>query len=146
MREAVVSLISKIITGYLLLILLLSFSACAGQTAASNVQARGKEVSAKTVLLETEAILLQQKPPIDALNMYLEHVFGWISLLQRPHPSAVEAHAGLVDGRDRRFRFRVKTSAKKEMTLPPRRLRLALMPGNRGILGNSHSRLFNLIQ
>jgi hypothetical protein len=58
--------------GYLLLILILSFSACAGHTTASHVQAPGKEVSAKTVLLESGAMLLQQKPPIDALNMYLD--------------------------------------------------------------------------
>ena len=82
------SLISTMVRGYLLLILILSFSACAGHTTASRVQAPGKEVSAKTVLLESGAMLLQQKPPIDALNMYLDGFHFYNGRIQEQ----VEAH------------------------------------------------------
>jgi hypothetical protein len=73
---------------YLLPILLLSSSACAGHTTASNVQAPGKEVSAKTVLLETGAMLLQQKLPIDALSVYLDGFHFYNGRIQ----AQVEAH------------------------------------------------------
>lgn len=53
------------------LILTCVLAACAGNTA-SNVTAPGGAVSAKTKLLETGADLLQGKPPVDALNMYLD--------------------------------------------------------------------------
>lgn len=82
------SSIARLVIGYVLLILLLSFSACAGHTTASNVQAPGKEVSAKTVLLETGAMLLQQKPPIDALNLYLDGFHFYNGRIQ----AQVEAH------------------------------------------------------
>ena len=76
------------VIGHLLLILLLSFSACAGHTPPSNIQAPGKEVSAKTVLLETEAMLLQQKPPIDVLSIYLDGFHFYNGRAQ----AQVEAH------------------------------------------------------
>jgi hypothetical protein len=76
------------VIGYLLLILGLSLPACAGRTTASNVEAPGKEVSAKTVLLETGAMLLQQKPPIDALNVYLDGFHFYNGRMQ----AQVEAH------------------------------------------------------
>ena len=80
--------VSRIVIGYVLLTLSLSLSACAGHTAASNVQAPGKEVSAKTVLLETGAMLLQQKPPIDALSVYLDGFHFYNGRIQ----AQVEAH------------------------------------------------------
>ncbi len=80
--------VSRIVIGHVLLTLSLSLSACASHTAASNVQAPGKEVSAKTVLLETGATLLQQKPPIDALSVYLDGFHFYNGRIQ----AQVEAH------------------------------------------------------
>lgn len=86
--KATRSPISRTVIGYVLLILSLSFSACAGHTTASNVQAPGKEVSAKTVLLEAGATLLQQKPPVDALSVYLDGFHFYNGRIQ----AQVEAH------------------------------------------------------
>lgn len=66
----------------------LTFAACAGHTTASTIPAPGKEVSAKTVLLETGAMLLQNKPPIDALTMYLNGFHFYNGRIQ----AQVEAH------------------------------------------------------
>jgi hypothetical protein len=87
-REATMPSISRMVIDYVLLILPLSFSACAGHTAASNVQAPGKEMSAKTVLLEAGATVLQQKLPIDALNLYLDGFHFYNGRMQ----VQVEAH------------------------------------------------------
>jgi hypothetical protein len=46
--------------------------ACGADNSKSNVTAPGVDESAKTTVLETGAALLQRKPPIDALNAYLD--------------------------------------------------------------------------
>ena len=47
-------------------------AACGGGNSASNVKAPGEPESTKTKVLETGAEVLQNKPPIDALNAYLD--------------------------------------------------------------------------
>ncbi|WPO00267.1 OBAP family protein [Pseudomonas sp. MUP55] len=49
-----------------------SLSACAGNDSASNVVAPGDAKSATTRTLDAGAALLQSRPPIDALNAYLD--------------------------------------------------------------------------
>jgi len=63
-------------------------AACSGSNSASHVQAPGTEVSAKTRLLETGAAVLQRKPPIDALNIYLDGFHFYNGTMQ----AQVEAH------------------------------------------------------
>lgn len=46
--------------------------ACAGNDSPSNVEAPGKTKAASTRALDTGAALLQSRPPIDALNAYLD--------------------------------------------------------------------------
>jgi hypothetical protein len=55
-----------------ILALPLALSACQGEPTASNVPTPGDGKSAKTTLLETGAAVLQDKPPVDALNAYLD--------------------------------------------------------------------------
>lgn len=45
---------------------------CGGDTTSSNVTSPGGEPAAKTRLLEAGAKVLQDKPPLDALNAYLD--------------------------------------------------------------------------
>jgi hypothetical protein len=45
--------------------------ACGGDNTSSNVSAPGAQESAKTQVLETGAAVLQDKPPIEAINAYL---------------------------------------------------------------------------
>lgn len=45
---------------------------CGGENTESNVQSPGAEESAKTRVLEAGAALLQDKPPVAALNSYLD--------------------------------------------------------------------------
>lgn len=52
--------------------LLALLSACAGSTSPSNVEAPGKPETPSTQTLEAGAALLQSRPPIDALNAYLD--------------------------------------------------------------------------
>ena len=47
-------------------------TACSGENTPSNVKAPGAEESAKTKVLEAGAATLQNKPPVEALNMYLD--------------------------------------------------------------------------
>ena len=47
-------------------------SACAGNNSPSNVEAPGKPATPSTRTLEAGAALLQSRPPIDALNAYLD--------------------------------------------------------------------------
>ncbi|WP_431033456.1 OBAP family protein [Pseudomonas yamanorum] len=47
-------------------------AACAGNTSPSNVEAPGKPETSGTQTLEAGAALLQSRPPIDALNAYLD--------------------------------------------------------------------------
>ncbi|CRM72246.1 MULTISPECIES: OBAP family protein [Pseudomonas] len=49
-----------------------SLTACAGNDSASNVVAPGEAKSATTRSLDAGAALLQSRPPIDALNAYLD--------------------------------------------------------------------------
>jgi hypothetical protein len=46
--------------------------ACGGDNSASNVKAPGEKKGAKTAVLETGAAVLQSKPPVEALNAYLD--------------------------------------------------------------------------
>ncbi len=48
-----------------------SVAACGGGDTSSNVSAPGARESAKTQALETGAAMLQNKPPIEAINAYL---------------------------------------------------------------------------
>ena len=56
----------------LTLSLLLALAACDNGDTQSNVKAPGSEESAKTKTLETGAAILQDKPPLDAMNAYLD--------------------------------------------------------------------------
>lgn len=53
-------------------LLVLFLAACGGKNSGSNVTAPGAPASPKTGLLEQGANLLQNKPPIEALNTYLD--------------------------------------------------------------------------
>lgn len=53
-------------------LILISAAACGGGNTASNVTAPGQEESTKTEVLEKGADTLQSKPPITALNAYLD--------------------------------------------------------------------------
>lgn len=59
-------------TRLLLSIAVLALTACGGENTASNVKSPGAEESAKTEILEKGADILQNKPPIEALNAYLD--------------------------------------------------------------------------
>jgi hypothetical protein len=48
------------------------FVGCGGDNTASHVKAPGEDKGAKTSLLETGAAALQNKPPVEALNAYLD--------------------------------------------------------------------------
>ncbi|GAB3028929.1 OBAP family protein [Spirosoma pulveris] len=54
------------------IIVLLSLLNCGGKNTSSNVQSPGSEKTAKTKTLETGADLLQNKAPLNKLNMYLD--------------------------------------------------------------------------
>lgn len=72
----------------LLLTILGLLTACAGNTTSSNVVAPGGEKTPTTRTLDAGAALLQSRPPIDALNAYLDgfHFYNG-------HPEAqMEAH------------------------------------------------------
>lgn len=56
----------------LMLMILGLLTACAGNTTSSNVIAPGEEKTATTRTLDAGAALLQSRPPIDALNAYLD--------------------------------------------------------------------------
>ena len=62
----------KILPALPAMTLLLYLTACGGKNTDSNVQSPGAEESAKTKVLEAGAALMQDKPPIDALNAYLD--------------------------------------------------------------------------
>jgi hypothetical protein len=51
---------------------LIAIVACGGGNSESNIKAPGEAESAKTTTLETGADVLQNKPPIEALNTYLD--------------------------------------------------------------------------
>ncbi|WP_150801498.1 OBAP family protein [Pseudomonas fluorescens] len=55
-----------------MLMILGLLTACAGNTTSSNVVAPGEEKTATTRTLDAGAALLQSRPPIDALNAYLD--------------------------------------------------------------------------
>ena len=57
---------------------LLCLAACGGDNTESRVQSPGAEESAKSRVLEAGAALMQEKPPIGALNSYLDgfHFFS----------------------------------------------------------------------
>jgi Protein of unknown function (DUF1264) len=57
---------------FMRVILLLGVSSCGGGNTASNVTPPGDEQSTKTAVLEQGAAALQSKPPIDAINAYLD--------------------------------------------------------------------------
>lgn len=50
----------------------LVLTACGGGNTESSVQAPGAEETAKTKALETGAAVMQDRPPIDAVNAYLD--------------------------------------------------------------------------
>lgn len=50
----------------------LALTACGGGNTESSVQAPGGEETAKTKALETGAAVLQDRPPIEAINAYLD--------------------------------------------------------------------------
>ncbi|MDQ0122155.1 hypothetical protein J2W17_001100 [Pseudomonas lini] len=56
----------------LMLMILGLLTACAGNTTSSNVIAPGEEKTVTTRTLDAGAALLQSRPPIDALNAYLD--------------------------------------------------------------------------
>jgi len=49
-----------------------ALSGCGGGNTASSVQAPGAEDTAKTRALEAGAAVLQDRPPVDAINAYLD--------------------------------------------------------------------------
>lgn len=57
---------------YLCAVVALVLSGCGGGNTGSNVTAPGADASAKTRVLETGAALLQERPPIEAINAYLD--------------------------------------------------------------------------
>lgn len=56
----------------LILLAPLTLAACVGDNSASNVSAPGQPTSATTKVLDAGADVLQSRPPIDALNAYLD--------------------------------------------------------------------------
>jgi hypothetical protein len=68
--------------------LLLCLGACGGRNTDSNVQSPGAEESAKTKALESGAALMQDKPPVDALNSYLDGFHFYNGRME----SQMEAH------------------------------------------------------
>lgn len=61
------------IPSFLTSILLINIlAACGGNNTASNVNPPGEEKSAKTQTLETGTALLQNKAPLDAINVYMD--------------------------------------------------------------------------
>ncbi|MDQ0571105.1 hypothetical protein QFZ42_002939 [Variovorax paradoxus] len=63
-------------------------AACGGSNTASNVEAPGAGKSAKTATLETGAAALQDKPPLEALNAYLDGFHFYSGNMQ----AQMEAH------------------------------------------------------
>jgi hypothetical protein len=63
---------SKILTGLAASALVTALLACGENNTASNVTAPGAPEAAKTKVLEAGAVALQNKPPIEALNAYLD--------------------------------------------------------------------------
>ncbi|MDQ0070399.1 hypothetical protein J2W34_002184 [Variovorax boronicumulans] len=61
-----------LLQGAALLALAAALVACGDKPSPSNVQAPGADKRAGTAVLETGAALLQDKPPIEALNAYLD--------------------------------------------------------------------------
>ena len=57
----------------------LALAACGGGTTSSSVQAPGAEAAPATKALDAGAALLQDRPPIEAINAYLD---GW----SKDHP------------------------------------------------------------
>ncbi len=57
---------------HLVLPITVLLTACGGDNTTSNVMAPGDEPSTKTALLETGAAILQSRPPVEALNAYLD--------------------------------------------------------------------------
>lgn len=57
---------------FLLTAAALTLAACGGGNTESSVQAPGAEETAKTKALDTGAALLQDRPPIEAVNAYLD--------------------------------------------------------------------------
>ncbi|ARP93042.1 OBAP family protein [Bordetella genomosp. 13] len=57
---------------YIACLVILTLGACKGGDTESPVKAPGEDKSAKTATLETGAAALQSKPPVDALNAYLD--------------------------------------------------------------------------
>lgn len=49
-----------------------ALAACGGNNTGSNVESPGEETSVKTAVLEAGAAALQDMPPIDAINAYLD--------------------------------------------------------------------------
>jgi hypothetical protein len=49
-----------------------AIAACGGGNTTSNVESPGEEESAKTSLLEAGAAMLQDHPPVEAINAYLD--------------------------------------------------------------------------
>jgi hypothetical protein len=82
------SIIARSIRWHIHLMLACAVAACGGHNTASNVQAPGIEGTAKTRLLETAAAVVQKKPPIDALNVYLDGFHFYNGRIQ----AQVEAH------------------------------------------------------
>lgn len=62
--------------------------ACGGSNTASNVDAPGAKEAAKTKVLESGAAVLQNKPPIQAINAYLDGFHFYNGTLQ----AQMEAH------------------------------------------------------
>ncbi len=60
-------------------------SACGGGNTESSVQAPGAEETAKTKALETGAAVLQDRPPVDAINAYLDgfHFYSGLESAER---------------------------------------------------------------
>lgn len=58
-----------------------ALSACGGGNTESSVQAPGAEETAKTKALETGAAVLQDRPPVDAINAYLDAMPIWTGFI-----------------------------------------------------------------
>jgi hypothetical protein len=68
----------------------LALTACVGGNTESSVQAPGAEESAKTKVLEAGAAALQDRPPIEAMNAYLDgfHFYnGQMDVQMEAHPT-----------------------------------------------------------
>jgi hypothetical protein len=67
---------------------ILTVVACGGSNTASNVDAPGAKEAAKTQVLESGAAVLQNKPPIEAINAYLDGFHFYNGAMQ----GQMEAH------------------------------------------------------